>query len=63
MDQLDLHLKIREKIQKGDFVEIFELVSEKPIAEDNEDVKECSHKQHKPKVEKMLINWIKGFSI
>ncbi|KAJ1106402.1 hypothetical protein NDU88_003803 [Pleurodeles waltl] len=63
-DQLVPHIsrELREKIHKGTFVDIFELPVVKPADEESKDIKDCSHKWKKPKVDETIINWIKGFT-
>ncbi|KAJ1197583.1 hypothetical protein NDU88_001440 [Pleurodeles waltl] len=64
-DQLGPHIssELRAKIHKGTFVDIFELTVVKPADEESKDIKDCSHKWKKPKVDETIINWIKGFTI
>ncbi|KAJ1084497.1 hypothetical protein NDU88_004644 [Pleurodeles waltl] len=64
-DQLGPHIssELRSKIHKGTFVDIFELTVVKPADEESKDIKDCSHKWKKPKVDETIINWIKGFII
>ncbi|KAJ1191224.1 hypothetical protein NDU88_000540 [Pleurodeles waltl] len=51
-DQLGPHIssEISANIQKGAFVDIFELTTVKPADEESKDIKDCSYKWKKPKV-------------
>ncbi|KAJ1142072.1 hypothetical protein NDU88_008400 [Pleurodeles waltl] len=57
--------EIKEKIWKGDFVDIFSLVRAKrrEIESKDKDTKASSYTDKKPKIEENITNWLFGFNV
>ncbi|KAJ1152248.1 hypothetical protein NDU88_005024 [Pleurodeles waltl] len=70
-EQLGLHVpvEVREKIWKGAYIDIFDLLVDKAENEEVRRCKECAHSRecgHGPqrrRVEESLSNWVRAFSI
>ncbi|KAJ1103841.1 hypothetical protein NDU88_001262 [Pleurodeles waltl] len=56
---------IREKIRKGEFVDIFSLISAKrrDVETKDKDAKASSSSDKKPKIEESITNWLFGFNV
>ncbi|KAJ1180144.1 hypothetical protein NDU88_005368 [Pleurodeles waltl] len=57
--------EIKEKIWKGDFVDIFSLVRAKrrEIESKDKDAKTSAYSDKKPKIEENITNWLFGFNV
>ncbi|XP_078509826.1 uncharacterized protein LOC144769550 [Lissotriton helveticus] len=57
--------EIKEKIWKGEFVDIFSLIRPKrrEVETKEKDDKEGSFRERKPKVEESITNWLFGFNV
>ncbi|KAJ1117903.1 hypothetical protein NDU88_006099 [Pleurodeles waltl] len=70
-ERLGLHvpMEIKEKIWKGAYIDIFDLLVDRPERDEVKHCKEsahsrdCGHGPHKRKVEESLNNWVRAFSI
>ncbi|KAJ1181418.1 hypothetical protein NDU88_006625 [Pleurodeles waltl] len=57
--------EIKEKIWKGDFVDIFSLIRAKrrEVESKDKDTKASSYTDKKPKIEENITNWLLGFNV
>ncbi|KAJ1084165.1 hypothetical protein NDU88_004317 [Pleurodeles waltl] len=60
-------LEVREKISKGDYIDIFDLLVNQADKEEVRRCKECAHSREcgpqRKRVEESLSNWVRAFSI
>ncbi|KAJ1179964.1 hypothetical protein NDU88_005192 [Pleurodeles waltl] len=56
---------VKEKIRKGEFVDIFSLIRAKgrEMEVKDKEVNTASHSDKKPKVEEIITNWLFGFNV
>ncbi|KAJ1162145.1 hypothetical protein NDU88_002621 [Pleurodeles waltl] len=66
---LHVPMEVKEKIWKGAYIDIFDLLVDRPERDEVKRCQECAHSRecchgpHKRKVEESLNNWVRAFSI